>query len=43
MGKYPAENWFQCKQQVSQEILGVKAVLQQLNFVCKLHESIYYF
>ena len=37
----PAENWFQCKQQVSRGILGEKAALRQLNFVCKLYESIY--
>ena len=38
-----AENWFQSKEQVSREILGVKAALWELNFVCKLHEFIYYF
>ena len=35
-----AENW---KQLVSQETFRVKAALQQLNFVFKLHEPIYYF
>ena len=43
LGQNPAENWFLCKQQVSREIHNVKAALRQLNFVCKLHESIYYF
>ena len=39
----PDENWFQSKQQVSREIYGVIASLRQLDFVCMLHESIYYF